>query len=115
AAVALEGVADRLDALAAPSDAARTLRVAGLAWRTAGRPDAALADLEAAEARARHSGARGTLATIRAEIVELRRERGDLDPQKLRDARTSVLAVGNLRAAGLLGRLIGNAERDPVM
>ncbi len=112
AADALRRVADRLVAQGAGSDAARSLRVAGLAGRAAGLDDATLADLRAAEALAVEAGAAGTLATIRGDIVEVHRARGRLERHVVVEALDSVLAVGNLRAAGLLGMQLGAIDLD---
>lgn len=106
-------VARHLITLDAPADAARSLRFAGLAYANAGSLQAALAQLLEADGLARASGARGTLATIRSEIVEIRHRAGALNRAEIIDARDTVIAVGNLRAGGLLARRLGLIERDP--
>lgn len=112
-AVELEKIADRLTAMGAIADAARALRMAALAWRTGASGEPAYRDLKAAEALALEGHSLGTLATIRSDIVELRHERGDLDRRDVVDALDTVLGVGNLRAAGLLGILLGSIDGDP--
>lgn len=108
-------VAERLDAVGALSDTARTLRVAGLAWRIAGADDEAATALKRAEALALESRALGTLATIRGDLIDLRHAQGRLDRRMITEARDTVLAVGNLRASGLLGVQLGVLDDDPVV
>lgn len=113
AASGLHGVAERLTMMGAVSDAARCQRIAGLAWVGAGMLDEALGGLNAARALALRAGARGTEATIRSDLVEVHRRQGDLDRRIVTEARESVLAVGNLRAAGLLGIQLAKLDADP--
>lgn len=107
--------ADRLVAMSALADAARVLRTAGLAWAAVDAFDDATAAFKAAEALAVESGSQGTLATIRSDIVELRHRRGDLDRSAVERALESVVAVGNLRAAGVLQMRLGVIDRDPAV
>lgn len=108
----LEQVAARLEAMIASSDAARSLRTAGLAWQAAGELDAAHRSFKMAEALALESRSHGTLATIRSDLVALRHQTGNLDRGLVVDALESVVSVGNLRAAGLLGLRLGTIDHD---
>ncbi|MFP5257246.1 MAG: hypothetical protein ACLGI8_15505, partial [Acidimicrobiia bacterium] len=104
---------ERLEELGAPSDAARIARNLGLALRASGQIDEALQALDRAERLALRGRARGTLATIRTEIVDLQALKGEADPDVLLAALDAVVAVGNLRAIGVLRTRLGELERDP--
>lgn len=108
----LEGVAARAEALGAPADAARCWRLHAHARRALGDLDGALSALDRAEALALAGRSRGTLATIRTDAADLRVQRGDADRQVLLDALEAVLAVGNLRSAGLLRIQLGVLDGD---
>lgn len=106
--------ADRMATLGATSDAARLRRLASIACRHGGDPEAALEQLELGARLAAEAHARGTLATIRTDIADLRVRLGLPGATgALVDALAAVLAVGNLRAAGLIRTRLGEGDRDP--
>lgn len=114
AATELQAVAERAEALGAPADAARSWRLLALARRALGDVAGALGALDRAEGLALEGRSRGTLATIRTDVADLRVQHGDVDRQVLLDALDTVLTVGNLRAAGLLRLQLGAVDADPV-
>ncbi|MGV3760017.1 MAG: hypothetical protein ACO1PW_10830, partial [Actinomycetota bacterium] len=109
----LAHVAEALEALDAPSDAARIGRNLGVALRAAGQLDEALEALDRAERLALRARARGLLATIRTDIADVQAVRGRAEPDVLRSALDAVLAVGNLRGAGVLRTRLGQLQGDP--
>lgn len=109
----LRFVAEQLEALDAPSDAARLGRNLAVSLRAAGHLDEALEALDRAERLALRAKARGLLATIRTDIADLQALRGRVDPEMMHSALEAVLVVGNLRAAGILRTRLGQLERDP--
>lgn len=113
AAEQLRATAERCEALGAPADAARCWRVYAHALRTLGDLDGARQALETAETRALEGRSRGTLATIRTDLVDFRMRAGDVDRSLLLDALAAVVTVGNLRAAGLLRLHLGAISGDP--
>jgi hypothetical protein len=109
----LADLALRLEGFGALGDAARLHRSTSLACRTDGDPAAALAELERAEGLALEAHARGTLATVRTDLADLRFQTGDAGAaESLASALDSVLAVGNLRAAGIIRTRLGQLHQD---
>jgi hypothetical protein len=109
----LGDLALRLEGFGALGDAARLHRSASLACRTDGDPAAALAELERAEGLALEAHARGTLATVRTDLADLRVQTGDAGAvDALTTALDAVLAVGNLRAAGIIRTRLGRLHHD---
>src|SRR5690606_5104547 len=99
----LVGTAEQLEQLEAWSDAARIHRSASLAYRATGDIDTALDRLWLAEHFALEGRARGTLATVRTDLADLQTQLGVAGaPDALEAALSAVLAVGNVRAAGLI-------------
>lgn len=109
----LRFVAEQLEALDAPGDAARISRNLGVALRASGHLDEALEALDRAERLAARARARGLLATIRTDIADVQAMRGRADPAVLLSALDSLLAVGNLRGVGILRTRLGQLEGDP--
>jgi hypothetical protein len=110
----LADLALRLEGFGALGDAARLHRSTSLACRTDGDPAAALAELERAEGLALEAHARGTLATVRTDLADLRVQTGDAGAvEALDSALDAVLAVGNLRAAGIIRSRLGQLHQDP--
>ena len=73
----LDRTAERLEVLGALSDAARIHRLSSLASRAAGDLDAAIESLRDAERLASAAMARGTLATVRSDLADVRLQVGD--------------------------------------
>src|SRR5690606_1246071 len=79
-----------------------------------GEVHAALDRLRVAEHLALEARARGTLATIRTDIADLQTQLGvDGAADALDAALAAVLAVGNVRAAGLIRTRLGSVHGDP--
>ena len=109
----LDTIAVRLEALGALSDAARMHRMSSLASRAVGDLSVALDALHDAERLAAAGLARGTLATVRSDLAEVRLSVGDPAAGAcLEAALDAALAVGNLRAAGLVRARLGVLQHD---
>ena len=109
----LDRAAERLEVLGALSDAARIHRLSSLASRAAGELDAAIGSLRDAERLASAAMARGTLATVKSDLAEVQLHVGDPEAgAALEAALAASLAVGNLRAAGLVRVRLGVLHGD---
>jgi hypothetical protein len=109
----LDATAEQLEVIGALSDAARMRRMSSLASRAGGDLGAALRSLHDAERLATAGLARGTLATVRSDLADLQVHVGaPAAGAALEAALDAALAVGNLRAAGLLRTRLGTFHAD---
>jgi hypothetical protein len=109
----LRDLARRVEGLGGLSDAARLQRLAALGSRMAGDPGRAREELEVAEALAVAAHSRGSLATIRGDLADLRFQlEGSAAADVLESALDAALAVGNLRSAGIVRTRLGTVHGE---
>lgn len=102
-----------LEELGALGDATRARWALSLVCRADDDVPAALDALVHAERLALEAGSRGDLAMVRTDIADLRAKQGELVDEALHRALEAVLAVGNLRSAGIVRTRLGALRGDP--
>lgn len=114
AAAAAERVGRRLTAVGALSAAARQHRMASVAHRALDDLPGAVAALETAEHLAVAAHARGTLSVIRSDLADVRLQQGSPAAEvSVAGALETALAVGNVRAAGIMRTRLGVLHHHP--
>lgn len=114
AAATYERLGEQLTSVGALSLAARQHRLVSVARRALGDLPGAVAALETAEHLAVGAYARGTLSVIRSDLADVRLQQGSpaAEPAVV-GALETALAVGNLRAAGIMRSRLGVLHHDP--